>query len=70
MAESENELQLSLSKFEEYCKDWKLKVNTQKTKSNFCVGRKKIIDQANKAMYALNHKLQNIAITINIYIYN
>ena len=104
MAESENELQLLLLKYEEYCTDWKLRVNTQKTKivgfgkrkykmrtpmklygveletvdsysylgllfnfnGSFCAGRKKITDQANKAMYALNHKLQNNAIPIDI----
>ena len=37
-----------------------------KFNGSFCAGRKKIIDQENKAMYVLKHKLQNIAISIDI----
>ena len=104
MAESEDGLQQALSIFEQYCNEWKLKVNTQKTKivvfskrkykvrrklklydveletvdsysylgilfnynGNFCVARKKLMEQANKALYALYSKLRNLTIPIDL----
>ena len=33
---------------------------------NFCTARKKLLDQANKALYALYRKIRNLAIPIDV----
>lgn len=104
LSESHEGLQEALSVFEQYCTNWKLKVNTNKTKvvifskrkcktkfcfkiynkeidildsysylgiifnynGTFCTARKKLLDQAQKALYGLFTKIQNITIPIDL----
>lgn len=100
LAESANDLQIMLNKFDEYCTDWKLSVNIDKTKvmvfekakrkrnmrfmlrgeelqltdsynylgllirynCNFNLSKKKLVEQSQKALYALYYKLRNVNI--------
>ena len=104
LAESHEDLSHSLALFEEYCNQWKLKINISKTKiivfskrkyrgilnfkiygnnidvqdsycylgvhfnynCSFVNARKKLFDQANKALYSLYRKLRNTSIPIEI----
>lgn len=104
MSETPEGLQKTLTAFENYCNNWKLKVNTSKTKvvvfskrrfrsnfifkiygqpievqdsysylgvtfnynGNFNTARKKLLDQAQKSLYGLFRKIQNISIPIDL----
>lgn len=103
MFETPECLQKTLTAFENYCNNWKLKVNTSKTKvvcskrrfrsnfifkiygqpievqdsysylgvtfnynGNFNTARKKLLDQAQKSLYGLFRKIQNISIPIDL----
>ena len=104
LSESAEGLQSMLNSFEEYCTNWKLKVNTNKTKvvifgkrkekgnlnfrlcnqsieildsysysgvvfnynGSFCTAKKKLLEQAQKSLYALYTKIKNINIPIDL----
>lgn len=104
LSESPEGLQETLTYFEKYCDNWKLKVNRSKTKvvvfskkkvrhnqnfklygenieivdaysylgilfnfnGSFCKARKKLVEQAQKALFALYRKIKNICIPIDL----
>ena len=104
LSETAEGMQASLRCFEKYCNEWKLIVNTSKTKvvifskkrtkckqnfkingenietvdsysylgvlfnfnGSFCTTRKKLVDQAQKSLYALYRKIKNINIPVDL----